>query len=61
MKAPTTCLYCDGHGNSSAGGSCGFCNRGRPLDTQPDWDASWGARLAAVSEVVETPRKDGEQ
>lgn len=37
------CRYCDGKGNSSAGGACGFCDRGVPLDTQADWDASWGA------------------
>lgn len=41
-KAPEVCLYCDGEGNSSAGGRCGFCENGKPLDTQSDWDASWG-------------------
>lgn len=41
-KAPMTCLYCDGEGNSSAGGHCGFCAGGKPLDTQKDWDNSWG-------------------
>lgn len=41
-KAPATCLYCDGKGNSTAGGECGFCEGGKPLDTQADWDASWG-------------------
>lgn len=45
MKAPTTCHYCDGEGNSAAGGDCGFCNGGKPLDTQEDWDASWGNRI----------------
>lgn len=40
-KAPTTCRYCDGKGNGSAG-DCGFCEKGKPLDTQADWDASWG-------------------
>lgn len=39
--APTACVYCDGHGNGSAG-PCGFCDNGKPLDTQADWDASWG-------------------
>lgn len=41
-KAPEVCLYCDGEGNSSAGGRCGFCENGKPLDTQEDWDNSWG-------------------
>lgn len=40
--APATCHYCDGHGNSTANGDCGFCDRGKPLDTQQDWDESWG-------------------
>lgn len=42
MKAPQRCFYCDGSGRSSAGGECGFCDDGIPLDTQEDWDASWG-------------------
>lgn len=21
---------------------CGFCDNGKPLDTQEDWDNSWG-------------------
>lgn len=41
-KAPEVCLYCDREGNSSAGGRCGFCDAGKPLDTQEDWDKSWG-------------------
>jgi hypothetical protein len=41
-KAPDRCRYCDGEGNSSAGGPCGFCANGVPLDTQEDWDNSWG-------------------
>jgi hypothetical protein len=41
-KAPEICLYCDGDGNSDAGGPCGFCVGGKPLDTQEDWDNSWG-------------------
>lgn len=40
--APEICFYCDGRGNSTAGGSCGFCTEGVPLDTQEDWDNSWG-------------------
>jgi hypothetical protein len=39
---PTTCVYCDGHGNSDAGGECGFCDQGLPLDTQENWDNTWG-------------------
>lgn len=42
MKAPVKCSYCDGEGNSRAGGDCGFCKKGKPLDTQKDWDESWG-------------------
>lgn len=42
QTAPTTCRYCDGEGNSSAGGPCGFCAEGKPLDTAEDWDNSWG-------------------
>ena len=41
-EAPKECLYCDQQGNSTAGGLCGFCENGKPLDTQEDWDASWG-------------------
>lgn len=41
-EAPKVCLYCDGRGNSDAGGACGFCENGKPLDTQADWDASLG-------------------
>ena len=41
-KAPEICLYCDKEGNSRAGGLCGFCIEGKPLDTQEDWDNSWG-------------------
>ena len=43
-KAPTTCLYCEGTGHmlSDPDQQCGFCESGKPLDTQADWDASWG-------------------
>ena len=41
-KAPEICMYCDGLGNSKAGGACGFCKGGIPSDTQEDWDNSWG-------------------
>lgn len=40
-KAPEVCLYCDGTGEGP-GSPCGFCENGKPLDTQEDWDNSWG-------------------
>lgn len=40
-KAPETCLYCKGSGEGP-GSPCGFCENGKPLDTQEDWDKSWG-------------------
>lgn len=40
-KAPEVCLYCKGSGLAAVG-NCGFCLEGKPLDTQEDWDASWG-------------------
>ena len=36
-KAPDRCLYCKGDDPN-----CGFCEMGVPLDTQEDWDRSWG-------------------
>lgn len=45
-KAPTVCRYCDGTG-SCDGFMCGFCDEGKPLDTQADWDASWGNKIFA--------------
>lgn len=42
-KAPTTCHYCYG-----TDPGCGFCEDGRPLDTQEDWDHSWGRVLAPL-------------
>lgn len=47
MEAPKTCLYCDGLGNGP-GSPCGFCENGIPLDTQEDWDNSWGKVFDAV-------------
>lgn len=43
-KAPEVCLYCKGTGHGPGGGcgTCGFCDKGKPLDTQDDWDNSWG-------------------
>lgn len=55
-KALETCLYCDGEGNSTAGGSCGFCVDGKPLDTQDDWDAGWGKLFDRLREF-EAKRK----
>lgn len=40
MKRPEKCAYCDG-----TDPNCGFCEMGTPLDTQEDWDASWGRIL----------------
>ncbi len=48
-KAPEVCLYCDGKGtmvvqfeHGEQEQDCGFCEGGKPLDTQEDWDNSWG-------------------
>lgn len=38
--APARCMYCDG-----TDPNCGFCDMGVPLDTQDDWDRSWGKVL----------------
>lgn len=51
---PKVCAYCDGHGNSKAGGECGFCDKGKPLDTQEDWDNSWGAAFKLADELAAT-------
>lgn len=34
-------MYCRGTGEGP-GSPCGFCTGGKPLDTQEDWDNSWG-------------------
>lgn len=62
-KAPEICLYCDGEGNSSAGGRCGFCENGKPLDTQEDWDQSWNGlteRAIKFAEKLIRERKEKE-
>lgn len=41
MSRPEVCLYCKGTGQGP-GSPCGFCINGVPLDTQEDWDNSWG-------------------
>lgn len=54
-QRPSRCLYCDGAGNSSAGGPCGFCVGGEPRDTQEDWDRTWGRvfrRLTALEKAA---------
>jgi hypothetical protein len=48
MKAPSVCVYCDGQGNSTAGGPCGFCVEGKPLDTEADWAKTWGRTFLAL-------------
>lgn len=55
-KAPEICLYCDGEGNSSAGGRCGFCENGKPLDTQEDWDNGWGKVFKLLEEVKKSQK-----
>lgn len=49
MKAPEKCLYCDGTDSN-----CGFCVMGKPLDTQEDWDNSWGRILDPKSPEAES-------
>lgn len=59
--APKVCLYCDGKGNGP-GAPCGFCDSGKPLDTQEDWDQSWGRVLGPLPdwlvERIEANRAD---
>lgn len=54
-KAPETCLYCKGDG-IGPGAPCGFCVNGKPLDTQEDWDNSWG-KLGDFFESIKDPEK----
>ena len=49
---PVICRYCDGTGRGAERGQeksgfheCGFCDGGVPLDTQEDWDRTWGRVL----------------
>lgn len=45
-KAPTLCASCRGKDMTpTLGAECGFCTNGKPLDTQADWDKSWGRIL----------------
>lgn len=47
-QAPDVCMYCRGTGyawgsdRSDPANECGFCDAGKPLDTQEDWDRTWG-------------------
>lgn len=41
MSRPKTCLYCKGTGEGP-GSPCGFCENGKPLDTEADWENTWG-------------------
>lgn len=59
-KAPEICRYCDGEGNSDAGGHCGFCAGGKPLDTQEDWDNSWGRVQEEALEFMLNLSKENE-
>ena len=38
------CLYCDG-----TDPDCGFCDNGKPLDSQDDWNRMWGRILDKTS------------
>lgn len=44
--APDKCAYCDGTDSN-----CGFCEMGVPLDTQEDWDRTWG-RVEEVADKI---------
>ena len=48
MDAPGRCLYCDG-----TDPNCGFCEMGVPLDTQEDWDRSWGKVFQVARTVID--------
>lgn len=41
--APTECMYCNYDDPD-----CGFCDMGEPLDTQEDWDNSWGRLIEGM-------------
>ena len=48
---PERCLYCKGTGRADDDNECGFCIDGVPLDTQEDWDASWGRILKGATDA----------
>lgn len=62
-KAPETCLYCKGTGWQQTVGvmnaECGFCDNGKPLDTQEDWDKSWGGLESRHAIFPECPLCSG--
>lgn len=58
---PENCLYCDGLGNSSAGGACGFCDNGKPVDTEDDWKASWGTLFERLREFEAKKKRKKKQ
>lgn len=51
MSRPEVCAYCRGTGwawgsdRSDPANECGFCDAGVPLDTQEDWDRTWGRTI----------------
>lgn len=53
-KAPEQCLYCD-HDDPN----CGFCEMGNPLDTQEDWDRTWGLLFDRLSIDVDPNGPNG--
>ncbi len=55
-KAPERCIPCKGTGNGP-GSPCGFCIDGKPLDTQEDWDNSWGSLSDRVRKFYEELRE----
>lgn len=52
MTRPERCLYCKGTGEGP-GAPCGFCHGGVPLDTQEDWNATWGALNCDLELLIE--------
>lgn len=62
-EAPKVCMYCDGNGaGTSPENPCGFCDKGKPLDTQEDWDNSWGLLedfTKSLLEAILNNRKEG--
>ena len=46
-KAPDRCVYCKGDDPN-----CGFCEMGVPLDTQEDWDNTWGHAFNLAADIA---------
>lgn len=53
------CIYCDREGNSKAGGSCGFCDNGKPLDSEEDWEKSWQRVFDYLTKKVNSSKLGG--